>query len=86
MVFAVPLCLGAASAARVEDLCNVLTERGISDYAARLGYRPQVTLIRGDNIKTSAALPVLNKFASQPRPLPIRLDAIAEFPGDTSVL
>jgi 2'-5' RNA ligase len=83
---AVTLCLDAASAARVEDMCGVLAMRGISDYAARLGYRPHVTLVHGENIETAAAVSVLRDFAAALERLSVRLNAVSVFPGDTSVL
>jgi 2'-5' RNA ligase len=86
MAIAVTLCLDTEAAAQVESLCATLADRGISDYAARLGYRPHVTLVRGTEIDMAAVLPALRDFTAALKEQALCLNALSVFPGVTSVL
>lgn len=86
MAIALTLCLDSEAAKRVDSLCAALAERGISDYAARLGYRPHLTLLRGTEIDMATVLPGLRDFAADLNALAVRLDALSVFAGDSPVL
>jgi 2'-5' RNA ligase len=86
MAVAVALCLDGGAAKLVQDMSGVLEARGISDYATHVGYRPHVTLIRGDDVATEPVQSVLRDFAAALSRIPLRLNAIAGPPGDRSVL
>lgn len=86
MPIAVTLCLDPVSSGYVSGLCRLLAERGITDYAERLGYRPHVTLLRYDDLPTDAALPVLTRFAGQVSRVAVKLEDVALFSGPSPVL
>ena len=86
MPVAITLCLDPASSGYVSSLCQLLADRGITDYAKRLGYCPHVTLLRYDDLPTDAALPVLTRFAAQVSRVAVKLEDVALFSGPAPVL
>src|SRR5262249_62395760 len=67
-------------------LSRLLAGRGLPGYRDRLGYPPHVTLVRCEDLDRDPALHVLQRFAAQLAPHPIRLEALSFFADDCSVL
>jgi 2'-5' RNA ligase len=86
MPLAVTLCLDADASRQIAALIRLLAERGVSDYAGRLGYRPHLTLLVYDAVDADMLLPALPRFAADLRNLPVQLCALALFPGDAPML
>ena len=82
----ITLGLDAASADRVAGLQALLSARGISDYAAQLGYGPHLSLLRYDDLETEAILPVVSRLAPQIPSLPIYLEGVCVFASTSPVL
>jgi len=82
----ITLGLDAASADRVASLQVLLAARGISDYAARLGYGPHLSLLSYDDLEPEAVLPVVSRLAPQIPSLPIHLEGVSLFASASPVL
>jgi hypothetical protein len=86
MPIVITLCMDAASSGRVADLQRLLADRGISDYASRLGYKPHLSLLRYDGLEPDALLPLVPRLAAKIPSLPIYLEAVSLFAGPSPVL
>jgi len=82
----ITFCMDASSSARVATLQQLLANRGISDYARRLGYGPHLSLLSYDNLEPEAVLPTVSRLAPNMPSLPISLQGVALFAGASPVL
>jgi 2'-5' RNA ligase len=82
----ITLCMDASSSDRVASLQRLLAERGISDYANRLGYKPHLSLLRFDNLEPEVVLPIVSRLAANIPSLPISLEGVALFAGASPAL
>jgi len=81
MPYAITLQMNVEASSKIQDLYELLADKGISNDQKNLGYPPHITLAVVDDIEQSHAKDVLEKLAQKWRAFPIQLTEIGNFHG-----
>lgn len=86
MAAVINICFNADHTDRISAFQRSLAQQGISDYAARLGYPPHITMVRVDEADPRLLIPAAKGIIAQLHSIRIELNGLALFGGEKPVL
>lgn len=86
MFAVINICFDKDDTDCISALQRSLAQKGISDYGARLGYPPHITMIRVDEADPKLLISAARSLLAQISSIQIELNALALFGGENPVI